>query len=325
MTVEAETRVGADVADLVVHPEFKVPYYTYVLGGLLNRPGIGPLRFRNLGVPEIDGIALEVSGRRVFVSSNDHIDINPAMVDWADCYGKVNLAPETEPFPGLVPLGPIFGIRLWSKPVAYQTAARMIVAGAPALPTVRQVRFQAITKLPMEIYTPSPSGDPDYVFFRSRRWPPKHEEANEPRYRFLDAMKGVDVDFEGGLADDRITLMDYLERTRRSALVFNCPAVHLCLGWKLGEYLALGKAIVSTPISRRLPAPLVHGEHMHKVEDTVEAIREGVETVLSNDRYRRHLEAGARRWYEQNLAPDVLTDRLLAGEWPATADYRGDW
>lgn len=313
------------MSDIVVHPRFDLRYYTYILGGLLDRPGEPRLRFRNLGVPEIDGIALEVDGRRVFVSSNDHTDINPTMVSWADSYGKVNLAPETEPFPGLVPLGPIFGIRLWRKAAAYGVAARMAVAGAPPLTTVRQVRFQAITKLPMQIYTPSPASEPGYVFFRARRWPPKHEEANEPRYRFLDAMQGVDVGFEGGLATDRITLMDYLERTRRSALVFNCPAVHRCLGWKLGEFLALGKAIVSTPISRRLPAPLRHGEHVHMVDDTVEAIRAGVETVLGDDAYRRRLEVGARRWYEQHLAPELLIDRLLAGEWPTTADYQGDW
>ena len=47
------------------------------------------------------------------------------------------------------------------------------------------------------------------------------------------------------------------ERTARSAVVFNCPAVHGCLGWKLGEYLTLRKAIISTDLGRRLPAPLV--------------------------------------------------------------------
>jgi glycosyltransferase involved in cell wall biosynthesis len=94
-------------------------------------------------------------------------------------------------------------------------------------------------------------------------------------------------------------------------VVFNCPAVHGCLGWKLGEYLALGKAIISIPLERALPEPLEHGEHIHYVDDNTEAMSEAVRTIDRDADYRHHLESGARSWYERNLTPAKIAARLV--------------
>ena len=45
-------------------------------------------------------------------------------------------------------------------------------------------------------------------------------------------------------------MREYMDKTKQSMLAFSTPAVHDCFGWILGEYLALGKAIISTPILR---------------------------------------------------------------------------
>ena len=116
---------------------------------------------------------------------------------------------------------------------------------------------------------------------------------------------------DGGFLDDRLDLGTYIERVQRSAFVFNSPAVHGCLGWKLGEYLALGKAILSTPLSRSLPAPLEHGVHAHFVDDDVDSIRAGVELLLNDESYRSRLERGAGQWYQTHLAPARVAERLV--------------
>ena len=103
---------------------------------------------------------------------------------------------------------------------------------------------------------------------------------------------------------------EYVERTRRSALVFNTPAVHECLGWKLGEFLALGKAIVSLPLTRALPAPLEHGTHLHLVDGSPESITDAIERITGDDGYRRRLEEHARAWYDEWLDPTRLVQRL---------------
>jgi hypothetical protein len=52
--------------------------------------------------------------------------------------------------------------------------------------------------------------------------------------------------------------------------VIKTHSVQNCHGWNLGEYLALGKAIVSTPLSSNLPEKLVHGKNIHFISNISE-------------------------------------------------------
>ena len=107
-------------------------------------------------------------------------------------------------------------------------------------------------------------------------------------------------------------LPEYLDRTAASLASFQCPAVHGCLGWKLGEFLALGKAIVAIEINHRLPAPLRHGEEVWSVPDDVDAYREALEHLAGDPVRRRHLETGARAYFERHLTPEATVARLCA-------------
>jgi glycosyltransferase involved in cell wall biosynthesis len=109
----------------------------------------------------------------------------------------------------------------------------------------------------------------------------------------------------------RYSISEYIDKLGRAAVAFNNPAVHGCLGWKLGEYLALGKAIISLPLERALPAPLEHGVHLHVVDGSAASIDDALDRLRRDDTYRRTLETNARQWYEQNLAPEQLARRLL--------------
>jgi hypothetical protein len=286
----------------IVDPHFSIPYHTYLLRGLLD---LGyKLQFRELSAPSGGGIAFEIGGRRVYADTDDMPDVEPAPYAWADIFGKVNLAEGDHH--EIRALGPLFGIRLWTLPAGYlQLRHFRHRAGLAGL------RFQGITRLPIEAYRPGPV-ERGHVFHRSRAWAGGHAATNGPRERFIEALEASGLAGDPPLlTDDRIPLAEYLERTRRSELVFNSPAVHRCLGWKLGEYLALGKAIVSTPLERVLPAPLVHGEHIHYVEDTVEGIGEGIEQIHRDEDYRRHLEFGARAWWAEHLTPAGVVSRLV--------------
>lgn len=67
----------------------------------------------------------------------------------------------------------------------------------------------------------------------------------------------------------------------------------------------MGKCIISTPLSNDLPAPLVHGEHIHYVENTEESMRDAVEYILAHPEYRHKLEAGARAYWEKYGTPEA--------------------
>jgi glycosyltransferase involved in cell wall biosynthesis len=172
---------------------------------------------------------------------------------------------------------------------------------------------------------PRPS-EPDYVFFAAWPWA-KHPDVNPPRITYVEACRRADgLEFEGGFAPrrrrdvpevlafsthHRYPIHEYLDKIGRSAVVFNNPAVHGCLGWKLGEYLALGKAIISLPIERALPAPLEHGVHLHLIDGSPESFDDALDLLRRNHSYRRTLEINARQWYLEHLEPSRLAHRLL--------------
>jgi glycosyltransferase involved in cell wall biosynthesis len=78
----------------------------------------------------------------------------------------------------------------------------------------------------------------------------------------------------------------------------------------MAEFLRLGKAIISLPLSREMPAPVVHGQHAHFIDGSRDSIREAVLDIVADPDYRRHLEHSARAYYEQYLAPERVIARL---------------
>ena len=117
--------------------------------------------------------------------------------------------------------------------------------------------------------------------------------------------------FEKQTVQCRYAFDEYLHKIKKSALVFNTPAVAGCHGWKLGEFLALGKAIISTPLSRQLPIELRHGEHLHIVDGSQEAVQQAVELLCRDHDYRCHLEQNARNYFNKYLHPRCVIERLI--------------
>ena len=165
------------------------------------------------------------------------------------------------------------------------------------------------------------------MFFTAWPWA-KHGDVNPPRIRFIEAChRAPGLTFEGGFAPRRRTdvpevlpytatarysMSEYLTKVGRSAVAFNNPAVHGCLGWKLGEFLALGKAIVSLPLDRGLPAPSQRPPYDCRAATAYTSTSSmGHRTPWTRHsgacarttRYRTMLESNARGWYEQHLAP----------------------
>ena len=114
------------------------------------------------------------------------------------------------------------------------------------------------------------------------------------------------------LIEKRISPDEYIKKTKRSLCVFNAPSVGLCHGWKLAEYLCMGKAIISMPLTREMPGEgLVHGKNVHFVTST-EEIYDAVIRIKNDTTYRVKLEKGARDYYEKWLAPEMVVKRLIS-------------
>lgn len=179
-------------------------------------------------------------------------------------------------------------------------------------------------RLPLSAYTNDIQSEDDYIFFLSTLWysddyNKNDENVNLARARFIRACRSIDsLVFEGGLVGEktplnkdfhdltiqkRIPFPTWLEKTKRSSLVFNTPAFWGCHGWKLGEYLALGKCIISTPLINNLPYPLEHGRNVHFVDNSEQSMSEAINYIISHPNYRHTLEQGARSYWEEFGTP----------------------
>ncbi len=179
-------------------------------------------------------------------------------------------------------------------------------------------------RMPYSAYAEEKDSLDDYIFFCSTLWYDHPDNQNDKgvnlrRAIFMRTCKSMqNIHFDGGFVADStsskekfadlltsgVSMSEWIEKTKRSALVFNTPAFWECHGWKLGEYMALGKCILSTPLANDLPAPLVHGVHIHYVEPTEESIREAVQYILENKDYRLKLERNARAYWQKYGTPE---------------------
>lgn len=314
---------------ILVSPGFRASYYSYYLRGLIDAVPSEKLVFSGNGFPRFHHhcLAFVLNGHRIYISAGDGPGVGEEALDWCDVYAKVNVEAGTD-HDKMFAIGPSFGIRFlsawggvsWALGSYFRGAWRLNRPREHFAEYWRQWRY----RLPIEAYSPG-EVETDYAFFVSSLWK-KEPETNRFRANFVRACRSTPgLRFEGGLIQrpdmdgfsevvipNRVTYEDYLAKTQASLVAFNTPAVCGCHGWKLAEFLALGKAIISTPLQRALPAPLAHGIHLHYVDGSPYSIRQALDVLRSNPNYRLALERAARGYYETYLAPAAVIKRIIA-------------
>ena len=286
--------------------------------------------------------------RRIFIDYGDYDTVFPDRYQWADVYAKVNVTEEQlRKFDKVIAIGPGFGIRIEKPLAALWRGLRNCWKSRKhtAIPMWRMMgdyAYSFVRRLELDCYQPKAdmSVQEGYVFHASTLWckPYMDKTTNAARGAFLRICKELGLKVEGGLyyigglQDDtmpdypkylekykewilrkRISARKYVDGTRSSVCVFNTPTVGMCHGWKLAEYLCMGKAIISTPLTRVMPGEgLVHGRNIHIVNNPQE-LREAVCKLREDRNYRRQLEQGARAYYEQYLAPEEVMGRIITG------------
>jgi hypothetical protein len=318
-----------------IYPSFFAINYSPYLVGLAEIFGARALVFTARGFPVFPQHCLAFvapSGAKVFIDAQDWSVPIDAGLEWADLYAKVNLDPARVPdayAAKVVAAGPSFPVKIAGRTEAIWRAVRNYQMARASIKDARRHfgNWRGIYRwaIPERLYSPGVAS-PTYAFFGGSIW--KDEpECNEYRRRFIEACRSLDwLEFEGGFAprhrrdvagfeaytaDRRYEHAEWMAKSQRSSVVFNTPAVFGALAWKLPEFLALGKAIISTPLVRSLSAPLVHGEHIHFVDGSVESIREAVSRICRDDPYRATLEQGARAYYVQHLQPARAMRRIV--------------
>lgn len=276
---------------------------------------------------------------KVIIDYCDPPDISEPAYHWCDTYAKINFNPEeteTRFLDKLVNIPPAFGIRIWNLP---QTAwysllnfMKCILTGFNFPKKYFKDYYHQYLRMPLSYYRPTPNkhnnATKPYVFMIATLWNDVAciDETNLKRKTFVTACKALDLNFEGGfyVSGNHLqlkefeeitftkpyTLADYITKTKASTIVFNTPAVHLCHGWKLAEYLAMGKAIITTPLYNQLPQPLMHKQLAYHITSETK-LTEAITELTTNTALRTTLEQNAIAYYESYVKPEAVIMNLI--------------
>ena len=297
----------------------------------------------SMGCPMI--FCLEDMSRKVFIDTDDRNVIREDCYAWADLYAKINVEKgDLERYDKLFEIGPGFGIKeLNVFGILHLFFMNLIRSrGKTSVPIMTYLRDYLYPIFRREIYSLYESEEitnENYVFHASTLWYDPRTDSTTNKYRgdFLLCCKNLGIKIDGGLfyvdtpivlkaypeyvkylqlykdflITRRISMKEYIIKTKRSFVVFNTPSVGGCHGWKLAEYLCMGKAIISTPLIREMPGKgLVHGDNIHFVNTTKE-LYDAVELIRDNPDYRKKLEKGARSYFDEYLSPTSVIQRII--------------
>ena len=334
---------------ILIDPRLKHAFASMFLYGLERIFGNRQIKYRISPFRELRHTSVEenfdqylafIVGKnlRVIVDYRDKSTFNLEALSWSDIYAKVNFkSTEIEGLSSdfinkIIPIGPNFGINQWSLLGLYgEFLLNRLRIGFRSDLMVDLRTYMAgynwtRRRRRIEDYRVSTS-DSGYVFHASRYYTNQSHGAttNRVRAEFIRAVRACEgVQFEGGLVGARpgneefgdLALRQgyasavYLNKTARSSVVFNTPAAWGCNGWKLGEYFALGKAIISTPFVNDIPPGVEHGINIH-ILDVSLPVREQVKGLLDDQSYREHLERNARTYFEDHLEPEKMMAGIL--------------
>lgn len=308
-----------------------------------------PVPFKDLiqnnGIDDFDHFFAFVdheSNKKYVVDFRDKNTYNPNALDWCHVYAKINFNSTINSYIELsqdkkskiIPIGPNFGINLYPIFFIYPLfisnyLISKIFLSVPVSARTFMSKYNWLLKRKqISNYSPSSNSNSNYIFHLSSFYvnQASGNDANEMRATFVRACKNlIGENFEGGLVTKinnyPIEYKDvivnkfvphsiYIEKTRRSKLVFNTPSAWGCHGWKLGEYFALGKAIISTPFKNDIPEGIKHNKNIHLV-NSKEEIYQAIDMINSNEKYRQFLEEGAKEYYREYLEPMAVIKKIV--------------
>ena len=260
------------------------------------------------------------------------------MYEWCDVYGHCNAnftKYSQEDYPKLIVLCPSFGIRCWNIiETLWYCITNIMKLHFHAVPSIKRLvgrYYKQFMRRPYENYMMTGSEVLDNcIFSLNTLWYNTGNENNDAgvNYRrtlFIDACRSFEnITFEGGLVPTKrsskqsgkfakyltkgVNNKEYLDKVKASVCVFNTPAFWNCHGWKLGEYMALGKCIVTTPISNELPPPFTH--LFCVVESTKDSMQKQIAYIITHPEFRKRMENELRQYWERNGTPIASLKRL---------------
>jgi hypothetical protein len=326
---------------VIIYAGFNVARYSHWLQGLREIFDPSQIFYSVQEFPEFDqgrlhGMPIRIGvnpGIKLFISAGDGTGYNQAGLEWCDVFAKWTLLLEKVPVASrhkIIAVGPRFDIRVLGALETLLLAVHAYIICKGAINDLQRhfkTYFQQYYFRRPESEYVSGQAIPNYVFYASTLYPnfPKY---NAMRATFIEACRSIsEIKFEGGLIRkdqfrvpefSNITITkyyspsDWLQKTRASMFGFWAPGDQGAMTLKLAEFMACCKAIIAMPIRQeQLPSLLVHGEHVHFVDGSMEEMKSAVHLLTTDHDYRQKLERNARKYYEEWVAPAQAVRRFI--------------
>lgn len=286
---------------------------------------------------------------KVYIDFDDSDTISIKHYEWADIYAKINLKKsDLDLFKKSMAIGPSFGINILDFNLLTKIVPALFFkkSKVPIKYYFRDYIYLLFRRRRYHEYLNSYS-DKDYIFSISTLWYDDLTAMTTNRFRgeFLKKCKKIFPKFEGGffyiknksvikqfptyknylneykglIFTKRISPKEYIDKTKKSCLVFNTPSVSGCHGWKLGEYFAMGKAIVTTKINHLMPEKLSN-EQLIQI-DNLEELEDQLILLRENNDVRARLEKQSFIYFQKFLSPAAVINSIIHKINESSSDY----
>ncbi len=102
----------------------------------------------------------------------------------------------------------------------------------------------------------------------------------------------------------------YLQRLKEHPICVTSEGLHHSIGWKMGEYVALSKAIVSEKLAFTVPGPFADGTHYLSYQDPDGCVA-AVKKLIQDVPLRHSMMTQNHAYFLQHLQPDRLVAHSL--------------
>lgn len=304
----------------------------------------GPSTPQHLRKARLEHAMVECAGKRLYFDFHDSQEIDEDGLRGCDFYFKRSLSLAAAEDPAMAKVFPT-GLHYNVESAGFDrfAARRHLQLGAGLgrfrefwrhLPVGRR------TSLSSRRFEAAPQDLPPKVLFMTRLWDPddNSERTPEKRAHFMQLNEtrancvrrlraALGDDFFGGVADtplarrlcpdalvrsgDDVAKWRYIRLVQEHPICITTTGLHGSIGWKLAEYVAMGRAMISERLENVVPGGFADGTHYLSFA-TVDECMAQVERLIREPRLRQTLMDSCRHYYQDHLRPDRLVWRALA-------------
>ncbi len=292
----------------------------------------------------------EIAGHRVVYDTFDVSTISPDLLSWATRYYKRSFDPATVAASGrqdiIRPLGLNYGVYArgdwrfrrmgWSLRGLRRNNVRDVVTRLARLSSAGS-RFTDTGRATASVrhFEEDPGRPGHDVLLLTRTWDPKRVQGDRAEMRAqmnhirVEGIRQLREEFGprflGGLSPSPDALRDYpdviadpqvvkkpayLRAMRSAAVCVTSRGLVDSNGWRLAEYVAASRPIVTEPLVHQVPGKFTAGRNYVEYSDP-RSLVEAVRDLVDDDEKRAAMRAANHRYYLDHVRPDALVARTL--------------